>query len=80
MYLWRWILHRQQLRPVAYIRNGSIYASKRNLIAKGIRYGTKNSRPYVMPKHKSVNIDNELDLIMAKQLIKIYPRNYIKKK
>ena len=32
---------RQALRPKAYIRNGSIYASRRDLLIKGKRYGTK---------------------------------------
>ena len=63
-------VHRQQLRPVAYIRNGSIYASKRNLIAKGIRYGTKNSRPYVMKNSLSVNIDEPIDLLRAEMILK----------
>ena len=31
---------RQQLKPKAYVRNGSIYAAKRNLILKKKRYGT----------------------------------------
>jgi len=62
--------HRQQLKPTAYIRNGSIYASKRNLLIKGKRYGTKNSIPYIMDSSKSVNIDNGIDLMIAKQLLK----------
>jgi len=62
--------HRQQLKPDAYIRNGSIYASKRNLLIKGKRYGTKNSIPYIMDSNKSINIDTEIDLLVAKQLLK----------
>ena len=62
--------HRQQLKPDAYIRNGSIYASKRNLLIKGKRYGTKNSIPYIMDSNKSINIDTEIDLMVAKQILK----------
>ena len=62
--------HRQQLRPKAYIRNGSIYAVKRDLIVKRKRYGTKNSIPYIMDSNKSINIDTKIDLIIAKQLLK----------
>ena len=62
--------HRQQLKPKAYIRNGSIYASKRNLLIKGKRYGTKNSIPYIMDSNKSINIDTEIDLMVAKQILK----------
>ena len=61
---------RQQLKPKAYIRNGAIYASKRDLLIKGIRYGTKNSRPYIMKPDKSVNIDTKNDLVLAEILLK----------
>ena len=61
---------RQDLRPVAYIRNGSIYASKRNLLIKEKRYGTKNSLPYIMNENNSVNIDSKRDLMLADILIK----------
>tara|TARA_Y100000590_G_scaffold463443_1_gene630205 strand:+ start:179 stop:883 length:705 start_codon:yes stop_codon:yes gene_type:complete len=62
--------HRQQLKPPAYIRNGSIYAAKRDLIIKGKRYGTKNSIPYIMESNKSINIDNKIDLMIAKEMLK----------
>ena len=62
--------HRQQLKPDAYIRNGSIYAAKRDLIIQGIRYGTENSRPYIMPDHKSINIDTENDFLLAELIMK----------
>jgi len=67
--------HRQQLKPDAYIRNGAIYAVKRNLLVSGKRYGTLNSRPYIMPSNKSVNIDNKLDFLFAEILIKKYHSN-----
>ncbi len=62
--------HRQQLKPYAYIRNGSIYAVKRNLIIKKKRYGTKNSIPYIMSPKKSINIDEKKDLELFKILLK----------
>ena len=61
---------RQDLRPKAYIRNGSIYASRRDLLIKGKRYGTKNSLPYIMNESNSVNIDTKRDLMLAEVLIK----------
>ena len=61
---------RQDLKPDAYIRNGSIYAIKRDvLMKKKIRFGSSNSRPYLMNQDKSVNIDNEIDLLVAKALM-----------
>ena len=57
---------RQDLKPDAYIRNGSIYAMNRDaLMKRGLRFGSSNSRPYVMSDLKSINIDGRLDLIMA---------------
>lgn len=62
---------RQDLRPKAYIRSGSIYALRRNyLMNKSERYGSNNSRPYVLPLKRAVNIDEASDLIVAKHMLK----------
>jgi CMP-N-acetylneuraminic acid synthetase len=62
---------RQDLKPEAYIRSGSIYALKRDyLMVDGKRYGSDNSRPYILPKERAVNIDTEIDFMIAEQLIK----------
>ena len=62
---------RQDLRPKAYVRSGSIYAIKRDfLINKKRRYGLSNSLPYILPEKRAVNIDNEIDLLVAKFLLK----------
>ena len=63
-------MRRQDLRPHAYIRNGSIYASKRDMIYKKKRYGTSNSLAYVMDDNNSVNIDTKTDLMLAEILLK----------
>lgn len=68
--------NRQELKPKAYIRNGSIYACRRDQIDN--RVGTKNSRPYIMSPEKSINIDGPLDLILCKELLKRNPRGYMK--
>ena len=60
--------NRQDLKPDAYIRNGSIYACRRDAI--DFRVGSNNSRPYIMPPEKSINIDTPLDLILAEKLLK----------
>jgi CMP-N-acetylneuraminic acid synthetase len=57
---------RQDLRPFAYIRNGSIYAINRDkLVEEGHRFGGDNSRPLLMPARCNINIDSELDLALA---------------
>tara|TARA_B100000900_G_scaffold368886_1_gene346389 strand:+ start:1028 stop:1741 length:714 start_codon:yes stop_codon:yes gene_type:complete len=61
---------RQDLKPNAYVRSGSIYAVKRNEIIKyNRRYGTTESRPYILSEEKSVNVDTEIDFITAEALI-----------
>lgn len=70
---------RQDLKPPAYLRNGAIYAMTRDiLMVHGYRYGSKNSRPYIMPWEKSVNVDSPIDFMIARELIKKYPRPYIR--
>ena len=60
--------NRQNLKPDAYIRNGSIYSCKRDKVK--IRVGSKNSRPYIMPLERSINIDNEFDFKLAEIILK----------
>ena len=62
---------RQDLKPHAYIRSGSIYGLKRNfLINKKLRYGSKNSRPYILPELRAINIDTKFDYYIAEKLLK----------
>ncbi len=57
---------RQDLKPDAYIRNGSIYAMTRDeLMVNNRRYGAENSRPYIFPPERSVNVDSMADALMA---------------
>lgn len=61
---------RQDLKPEAYIRSGSIYALKRDyLMLGGKRYGSDNSRPYVLPQERAVNIDTEIDFMIAELML-----------
>jgi len=62
---------RQDLKPEAYIRSGSIYALKRDyLMIDGKRYGSDNSRPYILPPERSINIDTEIDFMVAELILK----------
>jgi|TARA_B100002003_G_scaffold42379_2_gene37780 CMP-N-acetylneuraminic acid synthetase len=62
---------RQDLKPYAYVRSGSVYALKRNyLMNKSRRYGSKNSRPYILPPNKVINIDEEIDFLTAELMLK----------
>lgn len=54
---------RQQLRPM-YLRNGAIYASRRATLLSGSFKG-QDCRAWVMPRARSVNIDDLDDLAYA---------------
>ncbi|MBF0260957.1 MAG: acylneuraminate cytidylyltransferase family protein [Magnetococcales bacterium] len=61
---------RQDLKPDAYIRSGAIYALKRDcLMIQGLRYGSRESRPWILAPEKAVNIDSWLDFKIAELLL-----------
>ena len=61
---------RQDLTPPAYIRNGSIYAMTWEQInVKGSRYD-KDTVPYIMPDERTINIDEPIDLELARILLR----------
>ena len=60
---------RQDLKPRAFIRSGSIYAMTRNFLMKKLRYKSGISVPYVLEKKKTINIDEPDDLLLAKTII-----------
>ena len=69
---------RQDLKPDAYIRCGSIYSMRRDMLAKGIRYGTEDSRAYILPRERVVNIDEPMDFVIASILMEKENRTYVK--
>ena len=58
---------RQQLSPL-YIRNGAIYLTKIESIRQRTFKGAK-SRALIMPSSRSINIDSEFDLQIARALL-----------
>ena len=72
-------MRRQELKPDAYIRSGSIYGLRRDhLIEEGRRYGSQNSRPYILPPERAINVDTEVDFLIAEYLITTTIRDNIK--
>jgi CMP-N,N'-diacetyllegionaminic acid synthase len=60
---------RQDYKPDAYMRNGAIYLTKRDVVIdKGSLHG-EVSCPYVMPPERSVGVDSELDLAMIELVL-----------
>lgn len=62
------MLRRQDLPPV-YIRNGAIYAVRRDVVMLSNSMIGEVSRPYIMPEERSVNVDSLLDLHLAEILL-----------
>ena len=61
---------RQDLTPSAYVRNGSIYAMTfEQLKIKQERLG-QDTRPYIMPEERTINIDEPIDLELARIMLK----------
>jgi CMP-N,N'-diacetyllegionaminic acid synthase len=53
--------------PKLFVRNGSVYATRRNAIDRGEIIGN-DSRAWVMPRERSVDINDELDFQFAEFL------------
>jgi len=72
---------RQDLEPPAYVRNGAIYAMRRDVLMElGLRFGSPDSRPYIMPPERSVNVDSETDLIVAEHYLKQRDLSHVRPK
>lgn len=61
---------RQDYQPPAYMRNGAVYFTRRDvLVERGSIWGDV-IRPYVMPPERSVGVDSELDLRLLELLLR----------
>jgi CMP-N,N'-diacetyllegionaminic acid synthase len=60
---------RQDCQPPAYLRNGAIYLTRRDVLMEKDSIWGKVIRPYVMPPERSVNIDSELDLKLVELIM-----------
>lgn len=61
-------VQRQTLDPV-FVRNGAVYASRVETIDAGGLWGS-HSLPYLMPAERSVNINQEIDWVLAEAMLK----------
>jgi D-3-phosphoglycerate dehydrogenase / 2-oxoglutarate reductase len=59
---------RQDLNPV-YIRNGAIYACKKDVLFQYNALIGRDLRPFIMPEERSVNIDSMSDLVLAQHYL-----------
>ena len=64
---------RQDYQPPAYMRNGAIYLTRRDILMETGSIWGQAIRPYLMPPERSVNIDSELDLMLVELLLREKP-------
>jgi CMP-N-acetylneuraminic acid synthetase len=64
-------MRRQDLERT-YIPNGAIYVSTPQTLYKYKGFYCNNIIPYIMPIERSVDIDNEVDFMLAELLVKKY--------
>lgn len=62
--------------PQLYVRNGSVYVTSRNLIDQGIIISNL-SNAYVMPRERSIDINDELDFSFAEFLFSKQEKNHV---
>jgi CMP-N,N'-diacetyllegionaminic acid synthase len=60
---------RQDYQPPAYMRNGAIYLTRRDVLMERNSIWGDVIRPYIMPPERSVGIDSELDLKLVELLM-----------
>lgn len=60
---------RQDYTPPAYMRNGSIYLTRRDNLLENNSIWGQVIRPYIMPEERSVNVDSELDLKLVELIL-----------
>ena len=67
-------VRRQDCQPPAVFNNGAIYLTRRNILQRNMILGDC-SIAYIMPKERSIDIDDELDFVVAQAMIE--RREYI---
>lgn len=59
----------KQELPKVYALNGAIYIAKNDWLIQNKAFIDKDTIAYIMPKERSIDIDDEIDFIMAELLI-----------
>lgn len=68
----------KELLPPVYIRGGAIYAVKRDILVNKRSFKGDDCRPYVMPEERSINIDSEMDFLLAEAVMRKMKWSHIK--
>ena len=59
---------RQELRPI-YLREGSIYLTRRDVLMKDSSIKGRDCRAWLIPQERTCNIDTPFDLFLAEQMM-----------
>lgn len=62
------LIRRQDFRSV-YIRNGALYIASRSLLLRKGTFICQSPVPYIMPRERSINIDEPFDLEIAEWMM-----------
>ena len=62
-------LRRQDLKKM-FLREGSIYLTRRNVVMEENSFKGSDCRAWIVPSERAINIDTHFDLFLAEQLIK----------
>lgn len=65
---------RRQELPKLYLREGSIYLTRRDVLMKQHSLKGRDCRAWIMPEDRACNIDQPFDLFLAEQLLKYHGR------
>ena len=66
----KYLRMRRQELPEIYRPNGSIYITSLSNLNKNKEFYCDHIIPYIMPAERSIDIDEEIDFVIAEQLIK----------
>ncbi len=71
------VAKRRQDLPAVYVLNGAVYVAKVEWLLRAKSFLTEETLAYKMPKERSIDIDNQTDLLFAQFLLKNYNSNYL---
>jgi CMP-N-acetylneuraminic acid synthetase len=63
-------MRRQDYNPPAYIRNGAIYLTRRDVLMENNSVWGEVIRPYVMPEERSYDIDSKRDFRLVEMVMR----------
>ena len=63
---------RRQDLPKLYLREGSIYLTRRSILMEQNSIKGRDCRAWLMPEERACNIDTPFDLFLAEQMLKYY--------